>query len=240
MTTNYTLFQSQFLNAVAAVSSDVTWATELPLVIDRAEQRSYRDLDMLAVRTTLGFTTLGGLALQRLQTIPVSSISGAGLFIAVEQINIFTPVTTPSSGTRNPLTRASPQFIDLCWPSDAPITTPSIPQYWAMVSDSTFLLGPPPDQAYGWEIRGPIRPAPLSASNSSTPLTQNYPDLFWAAAMIEAGMYMRYIEPAMGATWLAEYNTLKTSALTEEMRKRSMAEGWVDKQPSPIATPPRQ
>lgn len=241
MTTNYTTFVSQLLNQVAAVSSDATWATELPLVIDRAEQRCYRDLDMLATKANyvFGSSNSGQLALARQQTIPLQNpATGAGLFIAVEKINVFTPVGASSSGTRNQLVRVAPQFIDLCWPSDA--TSPGVPLYYAMLSDSNLLIGPPPNSSYAWEVFGPVRPTPLSSANSSTVLTQNYPDLFFAAAMVEAGIYMRYVEPQMGATWLNEYNVLKTSALTEEMRKRSWAEGWVDKQPSPVATPPRQ
>jgi len=228
MPTNYPTFQAQLLNAVAAVSSDVNWATELPLVIDRAEQRCYRDLDMLAARVT---TIPGTLALSRSQVIPPP------VFIAVEQISVITPVGASSSGIRNPLVRSSPQFIDLCWPSDA--TAPGVPQYYAMISDTTFLIGPAPSQSYNWEVRGPQRPTALSSANSSTILTQNYPDLFFAAAMVEAGMYMRFVEPQMATTWLAEYGALKASAIIEEQRKRNMAEGWVDKQPSPVAKPPR-
>jgi len=230
MPTNFPTFQSQFFNAVAAVSSDVPWGIEFPLVIDRAEQRAYRDLDMLAARSTI--IPIASLSLQRLQTIPPP------VFIAVEQINVLTPAGVTSSGYRNALTRVAPAFIELTYPSDSQFA--GLPQYYAMISDTTLLMGPPPDLVYNWEIRGPVRPTALSSGNSSTPLTQNYPDLFWASAMIEAGMYMRFVEPQMAVTWLQEYNVLKTSALIEEMRKRNMAEGWVDKQPSPVATPPRQ
>src|SRR5882672_7160830 len=205
MPTNFPTFQSQFFNAVAAVSSDVPWGIEFPLIIDRAEQRAYRDLDMLAARSTI--IPVVPLQLQRLQTIPPPT------FIAVEQINVITPAGVSSSGTRNPLVRASPQMIELCWPSDS--TFAGVPQYYAMISDTTVLMGPPSNLAYNWEIRGPVRPTALSSGSSSTPLTQNYPDLFFASAMIEAGMYMRFVEPQMAITWKQEYDVLKASALVE-------------------------
>ena len=230
MPTNFPTFQSQFFNAVAAVSSDVPWGIEFPLVIDRAEQRAYRDLDMLAVRSTV--ISSASVQLQRLQTIPPP------VFIAVEQINVITPAGVGSSGYRNALTRVSPAFIELTYPSDSQFA--GLPLYYAMISDTTILMGPPPNLVFNWEIRGPVRPTALSSANSSTPLTTNYPDVFFASAMIEAGMYMRFVEPQMAVTWLQEYEKTKNSALVEEMRKRNMAEGWVDKQPSPIATPPRQ
>lgn len=251
MPTNYTTFQTQLFNAVAAFSSAADWNIEFPLIIDRAEQRAYRDLDMLNVRADamfVGGTFGSGLATQKFQTIPGSTSTPTLFgpspynppFIAIEQINVVTSITAPSSGPTVTLVRSSPQFIDLCWNSDTPPAIPSIPQYYAMINDTTFIVGPPPDQNYSFRVRGPCRPTPLSAVNSSTPLTILYPDLFFASAMIEAGMYMRFVEPQMAATWLQEYNILKTSALVEEMRKRNMAEGWVDKQPSPIANPPRQ
>jgi hypothetical protein len=248
MTTNFTTFQSQIYNAVAASSLAVDWGIEFPLVIDRAEQRCYRDLDMLNVRADvlfLGGTFGNGLAVGKFQSVPSSTTALASFttqtfnppFIAIEEISVVTPIAAPSSGSVTPLVRSSPQFIDLCWPNDA--TEPGPPQYYAMVSDNTFLVGPPADQRYSFRMRGPVRPTPLSASNSSTPLTILYGDLFFAAAMIEVGMYMRFVEPQMATNWTQEYGALKTSALVEEMRKRNMAEGWVDKQPSPIATPPR-
>lgn len=250
MTTNFGVFQSQFLNAVAAVSSDTNWGTEFPLVIDRAEQRCYRDLDMFAVRQWTQMIN-GFSPFNRTQVIPavpfssVVSIIGAGfgtsIPISIDAINVLTftsTMTVSSTGSRQNLIRSSPTFIDLCWPSDGAIT--GVPQYYAQISDQLIMVGPPPVNSFLWEIRGPVRPLPLSSANSSTPLTINYPDVFFASAMIEAGMFMRFVEPAMSATWMTEYKDIMKSATVEEMRKRNMAEGWLSYQPSPIATPPRQ
>jgi hypothetical protein len=232
MTTNYTLFQQQLFNQVAAYSSDPSWTTEFPLIIDRAEQRIYRDLDLLGTRVTDNSASLT--PQQRLFTLPTT----IGSFLVVEQVNVLTPAGTLSSnGSRIQLVRVSPQVIDLTWPSNISNTT--VPEYFAMVNATTIMVGPAPDSAYSVEVRGTQRPTVLSSGNSSTILTQLLPDLFFAAGMIEAGMMMRYTEPQIGISWSAEYDKLLKNALVEEQRKKFMAEGWVDKQPSPVATPPR-
>lgn len=232
MTTNYSLFQTELFNAVGAASSDPVWNAEFPLIIDRAEQRIYRDLDLLATRVTDASASLT--ANSRYFPLPTSQ----GTFLVVEQVNVLSPAGAPSSlASRTPLVRCSPVLIDMAWPSNSTFT--GLPEYFAMRDNATLMVGPVPDQPYGTEVRGTQRPAPLSASNSSTILTQMLPDLFFAAGMVEAGAFMRYTEPQIGITWLGEYNALLKSAAVEEARKKFYAEGWVDKQPSPIAAPPR-
>lgn len=251
MSTNWPNFQAQVYNAVAAASSAADWAIEFPNIIDRAEQRCYRDLDMFGVRLWL-INGNGFIPNSRYQFFPTSTYSGLGILsgnmpfgfgvtvpISIDAINAINTPSPSSSGARQILTRVSPQFIDLNWPADSSAFGNGIPSYYAMVSDQVFMVGPPPALAYAWEMRGPVRPLSLSSNNSSTPLTFYYSDLFWCAAMIEAGQYMRFVEPQMAATWLQEYQLVLGSAQTEEMRKRNMAEGWLSYQPSKIATPPR-
>lgn len=231
MTTNYSQFQQQLYNQVAAVSSDTNWATEFPLVIDRAEQRIYRDLDLLGTRVT--DSSAGLIAGNRNFTLPTD----VGAFVVVEQVTgLF---STSSQQQRYPVVRASPQFIDWTWPSNSSAYW-GPPEYFAMIDGLNIIVGPYPDVGYGMEIRGTQRPQVLSSGNSSTILTQTLPDLFFAAAMVEAGSYMRFTEPTIFTTWLGEYTALLKSATVEEQRKRFMMEGWVDKIPSPAATPPRQ
>lgn len=233
MTTNYSLFQTQVFNAVGAASSDPGWITEFPLIIDRGEQRIYRDLDLLGTRVTDASAAL--MPQQRLFSLPTS----IGTFLVVEQVSALTPVGALSStGMRVPLVRISPVFIDLTYPSNT--ANLGVPEYFAMIDDATISVGPVPDGAYRMEVRGTQRPMVLSSGNSSTILTRLLPDLFFAAGMVEAGFFMRYTAPQVLLEWLPEYERLKQNALTEELRKKFWAEGWVDKQPSPIATPPRQ
>lgn len=234
MSTNYGQFRTDIFNQVSAVSSDPSWTTEFAdLIIDRAEQRIYRDLDLLGTRVT---DTSGSLTANSRNFALPSSI---GTFLVVEQVNLLTPANVaPLLADRTPLIRCNPVFIDLMWPGNS--TFQGTPSYFAMLDAANILVGASPSSSFGMEIRGTQRPAPLSATNSSTILTQMLPDLFFAAGMVEAGAFMRETEPTIFQTWLGEYNTLKASALVEEKRKMFQAEGWVDKLPSPVATPPRQ
>lgn len=234
MSTNFSQFRTDIFNTVAAASSDPNWLTEFSdVLIDRAEQRIYRDLDLLGTRVT---DTSGGLTpFQQQFTLPTS----IGTFLVVEQANLLTPAGVSSSlAQRVPLVRCNPVFINMMWPSNSSFA--GTPSYFAMLDNANILVGAAPSSSFGMEIRGTQRPAPLSATNSSTILTQMLPDLFFASGMIEAASFMRETEPTLYTTWTQEYGVLMKSALVEEKRKMFQAEGWVDKLPSPVATPPRQ
>lgn len=234
MTTNYPTFFSQFFNSVGASSSAADWNTEFPLVIDRAEQRLYRDLDLLGVRVTdqSASTTV----LTRVFPLPVS----IGTFLIIESVNLITPGTSQggavATGTRNQLVPYSRPYIDLVYPSQIS-SNAGTPVGFAMQDNANIILGPCPDSAYPMEIVGTQRPSPLSSANSSTILTQLLPDLWFAAAMTEAGTYMRYTEPQVGMSWQAEYDKLLKSALQEELRKKFQSQGWTSLQPSPLSSP---
>jgi len=234
MTTNYTTFQSQFFNYVAAYTSDTNWTTEFPLVIDRAEQRIYRDLDLLATRITdTSATTSSGV---RSLPLPTS----IGTFLVIEDVSIFTPSSLGTTGARNQVVPISRQFIDVVYPS----SETGVPEWFCRTDATNIIFGPAPDQAYSVEIVGTQRPSVLSSGNSSTVLTQLVPDLFFAAAMCEASGFMRnYGEqsdnPQMAQSWENTYKMLLTNAMAEEMRKKFMSQGWTMQLPNPIATPPR-
>lgn len=233
MSTNFSQFQTQIFNQVAAVSSDTSWQTEFSLIVDRAEQRIYRDLDLLATRVTDNSGSLT--ANNRQWPLPTS----IGTFLVVEQISVITPAGALSSnGSLNPLVRASPALIDITWPSNSLFA--GVPELYALIDNANIIVGPPPNVGYSMQVRGTQRPAPMSVSNSSTILTQMLPDLLFAAGMIEAGAFMRFTEPTVFQTWLGEYTLLLKGAAVEEFRKKSQAEGWTTALPSPVATPPRQ
>src|SRR5262249_53305267 len=101
-----------------------------------------------------------------------------------------------------------------------------------------------PDAAYTLEAVGTIRPAPLSATNTSTFLTNNLPDLWFAATMIFMSGYIQNFgsqsdNPQLAVSWAAIYDKLFSSANVEEMRKKYASGAWGSLQPTPIATPSR-
>lgn len=237
MTINYTTYTAQIANLMTEVSSDPNFQTMLPGMIDYAEQRMYRELDLLATRVT---DTSGNLTISnRGFTLPTTQ----GIFLVVEQVNVITPATaTAATGSRVPLVCTSRDVIDVCYPSNT--AGNKTPEFFAMVNNASIIVGPPPDAAYPVEVIGTQRPAPLSVTNSSTILTSMLPDAFIAASMVFGAGYMRDFgsqadNPQMAQSWETQYKGLIQSANVEELRKKYQSQGWTDQIPTPIATPPR-
>lgn len=237
MALDYTTYVSQLANLMVTPSTNADFTTFLPGCIDYAEQRIYRELDLLYTQATDATSQVS--SGNRNFSLPTT----VGTFITVDNLNIITPAATRSSaGTRVPLMPVDRSFLDLVYPSGQ--TATGTPAYYAMASNTAVILGPSPDAAYYAEVVGVQRPQALSASNSSTILTQYVPDLFMAASMVFASGYMRDFgsqadNPAMGASWEGQYQTLMKSASVEQARAKFEAEGWTSAQPSPIATPQR-
>lgn len=236
MALTYSQFVTALANFIVVPEDDPYFRTALPNIIDDAEQRLYRELDLLATRVrATGPLTAGS----RNFALPTSG----GTFVVVEQMNVITPqgVTDPDLGTRNPMTPVSKEVLDSLWSSAAGAGVPSM---FAPISQQDWIVGKWPDQAYTVEVVGTIRPAPLSESNPTTFLSQYLPDVFFAAALVmSAGYQLNFSpggdNPAAGMTWETHVQTLLSSAKKEEFRKKFGAEGWTSKEPDPLATPPR-
>jgi len=232
MSLNYTTYVNQIANLMVQSQSDTNFQTMLPGMIDYAEGRIYRELDLQATRVSDTTVTLS--SGNNSVTLPTDQY-----ILVVEQFNVLSIGTNPS---RTPLTPATKEYIDFAWPTS---TATGVPIYYAAVNDTTFKVGPAPDQAYPLEVVGTIRPTPLSASNSSTWLTQHLADLFIAASMVFASGYMRNYgaqadDPNMPGSWESQYSKLLASANAEELRKRFQSQGWTPMTPNQIATPPRR
>ena len=220
-------------NTLVVSQTQAAFVTELPIIIDIAEQECYRELQLLntIVRDTSGTFT----ANSRNFTFPQH-------FVVSESINVFTPVSTTTN--RLQLIPTTREFIDAVYGNETATSTPSIPHYYAMITDQTIIVGPPPDAAYTAEVVGTIRPTPLSITNPTTYLTQYLPDLFFAASMIVGSGYLQNFgaqsdNPQMATSWKGIFDGLLASANKEEEQKRYASQAWSAKPPAPLATPPR-
>lgn len=237
MSLTYTTWLEQLANLMVQDPADAEFLVFVPGCIDYAEQRMYRELDLQVTRVidTSGTTTAG----TQQFTLPTAQ----GVFVVVEQINLFNPAgTTAATGSRVPLIGVTKEFINSAWPSNSSNT--GTPAWFAPVSNTLYLLAPSPDAQYTAEVVGTIRPAPLSATNTTTFLTSYLPDAFMAASMVFATGYQRDFgaqtdNPQASASWEMQYKTLMASAAIEELRKRFMGPAWQSMTPSPVATPPR-
>lgn len=229
---NYTTFVDQLANFIVIPSTDANFQIMLPGCIDYVENRIYRDLDPLYAQTT-DTTTLTA---NNREFAPPTNV---GEYITVDQVNVITPSTaTSSNGTRNPLMPVSPEVMDALYPSGQTVT--GLPQYYAMRSLDTILLGPSPDAAYQAEVIGLQRPAALSSANSSTYLTQYVPDIYMAAALVYAFGYQRDFgaqadDPKTAQSWENQYQILMKSADAEQFRANFQGSGWTTQLPSPMA-----
>lgn len=233
MSLDYTNYRLQLQTLVVSQDPDPDFDNILPGCIDYAEQRCYRELNLLSTVQTDQTVVLT--PNQRAVSIPSS-------FVVVGNVNVITPVGSGYVlGTRNPLIPVTRDVMDILWPDN---TTTSVPTMFCMVDQWSMLVGPPPNAAYEVEIIGTFRPVPLSDANPTTFLTERLPDLFIAASMVYMSGYMRNFgqqanDPQMGMSWEQQYTTLFQSANGEELRKHFTASSWSSQPVSPAAQPQR-
>lgn len=231
--TDYTTYVADLENLIAMDATDADFQEIIPAIINYAEMRIYRELDLIS--TVTRDTSVSAVDSNPNVTFPDT-------FIVVQGVNVLTPVATdPAIAARNPLVPTSKEVIYNCW-GDPNIT--GQPTMYAMIDQWTALLGPSPDDDYTLEVYGTIRPAPLSVSNPTTFLTTYLYDLFLAASMVFVSGYMRNFgtqssDPTMGMSWEEQYGKLFSSANVEELRKKSWSVSWTPYSPTPLAQPPR-
>lgn len=231
---NYGEYIDQIANLMAADSTTVEFQTMVKGMIPYAEDRIYRELDLL--NTTVVNSNSSFTAGSRSFTLPTNGANG--IFYTVTGVNVITPAgVAPDAGTRNQLAAVSMDYLNAVWNS---ATGSGVPQEFAMVNQFNIIVGPWPDAAYTVEIVGTIQPAPLSASNSTTFLTQYLSDLFVAASMVFASGYMRDFgaqadNPQQAQSWESQYQTLLKSAMLLELRKKWAGPGWTPFSAIPIA-----
>ena len=237
MSLTYSTYVTSLANLLVCPPGDANFLTDLPNIIDDAELRCYRELNLLdtSIRDSSAALTAGN----RNFTLP----STLGTVQVTDEINVITPAGTsnPDSGTRNALVPCSDEMLNMLWPS---VSGSTVPQYFAMVNQGLIIVGPWPDAAYQVEVVGTIHPAPLSVSNTTTLLSVFFPDLLLAASMVRAAGYQKNYgsavdDPKMAVTWESHFQALLAGANVEEARKQFQGPGWSSKQPEPTATPPR-
>lgn len=225
---------NETIQAVRALMVEPDSQTDFTLVQDRmieyAELRMYRELDFIHTTTT---ATALCTANNREVTVPAS-------IIIVRSANVLTPSTEtdPAAGTRRSLQRVGYDYLDLVWPQAGTSTAGRPPEVFAMLSNTTAILGPSPDTAYTVEFVGTFRPDPLSPSNPNTYLSDNMPDQFLSACMIWASEYQQNAEAK--ARYEKQYNDQMLGVNIETLRQKAASVSWSPYQPTPQANVPRE
>jgi len=213
----YTTYKSALETLAAEQASDTNWTTILPQVIDYAESRITRELNILGLvrRDTTSTLTPN----DRDHTLPTPT---GGTWEVVSEINLLL------SGSRRPLNKISLPAMNLLWPSETAPSATSVPQYYADVTDTTIIVGPPLGASAGTatvEVVGRIRPTALSAGNPTTYISETYPDLLLAASMVFVSGYQNAFgkqadDPQQAQSWENQFKILLASAQSEEAARR--------------------
>lgn len=228
MAFNFTQYQVELGTLMALTSAnpgappnDPYFIQILPAIIDYAEQRIYRDLDIQSTRTNaiIQVSAVGN---------PIVQLPTNPAVYVVESMNIQAlgngsppPITTPTL-----MTPVDKNFIEATFPPAYWTFAQGAPQFYYIQDQGTMLIGPAPDQLYSFFTTYTFRPTPLSATNPTTILTQIWPDLFLAASMVLASGYQKNFgsqsdDPKMAQSWESQYQTLLKGALDEEARKQN-------------------
>jgi hypothetical protein len=242
MSYDYTGYQVQLGTLMALTSAnpalpptDPYFAAILPGCIDYAEQRIYRDLD---IQSTTETSTVSCTAGSSFLTLPTA-------VYVVESLTIYTLAdgAPPLIGTPTVLTAVDKGFLFSVYPPAFAPYAQGQPEFYYMQDQATAILGPCPDQSYTINAVYTFRPTPLSATNTTTVLTEIWPDLFIAASMVYMSGYQKNFgsqsdDPKMAISWEDQYQTLLKGALAEEATKKSMAADYTPLRVSPFTGKP--
>jgi hypothetical protein len=231
MAFDYNSFVSTVANIMATDPTTPEFVQILPQAIAYAEDRIYRELDILdsvAINATTTFTPNN-----RNFTLPPAPY---GAFLTLTGINVL----YGSGPQRQQLQPVAMSYLNAVWGSP---TGATLPEYFSMVRQDLIQVGPWPDQAYVVEVVGTFQPEPMSATNPTTFLTTYVPDLLIAGGMIFLSGYMRDFgsqadNPAQAQSWSSQYDVLFRSAMLLELRKRWAGPGWTSLSSVPV-TPTR-
>lgn len=211
-------------------STDGNFNLILPRAIEYAENRMYRELDLIQATTTATSITAPN---NRQISIPAS-------LIVMNSCYLITPAgaaPTDANAMRNPMIRTSIDFVNRTYSTGQNTVAGKLAKYYATTSNSSIQVGPAPDDAYNIEFIGIARPAPLSSTNTSTILTSYLPDIFLICAMIFLSAYQRdwsamSDDPKMALSYEGQYSTLKIGAKEEIARAKQAGAQW-----QPYSTP---
>lgn len=231
----YATYVTTLAEMAVVEAANTTFVDLLPSIIDYAELRIYQDLDLLS--TVSAQTAFSLVPNTRTLVLPIAT------FITLQDINVLTPAGTvdPVSALRNPCLPVSKEYLDFVWGSTSGA---ALPINFAMINQNTLAFGPWPDLAYALEIVGTVRPASLSASNTTTFIATYLPSLFMMASLIYVTAYQRNFgkmvdEPEMAGNYETQYQKLLNSAGVEEARKKFNSSGWTSMSPATTASPSR-
>lgn len=241
-----TSFLNQIANLTVVRTDNPEFLIALPQAIAYAENRIYRDLDLLSTVTAL--TTSPSTSTPYALTPGARQLNvPAADFVTLQEVNVITPANTlvANDGVRNSLVPVTKEFLSVVYPAN---NNAGVPQYFALLNQNTFIIGPWSDNNYLVELVGTVRPQSLGDGSNGTVNTTfislYLPDLMIMATMIYISGYQRNFgrqsdDPQMAQSYESQYQTLLKGAIVEEARKKFQSGGWTSMSPAVVASPTR-
>ena len=127
---DYNYYKSDIAQLMEVSAEDPLFLNNLPSVIAVAENRIYREIDLLS--TVVSDSSRAFTANTRKLALPT-----AVHFVTTQQVNAITPISaaSPDLGTRNALTPVTKEFLDAVYNSS---TGAALPQYYAHAGRSDY------------------------------------------------------------------------------------------------------
>lgn len=178
-------------------NSEESFVDAIPGFVRAAEQRIYNEAELPATNYNQTSTLTAN---NRFMSTPAA-------FISVNEVQVV------DSGVSYYLEPKDVSYIRAAFPNP---TSTGRPEYYAVYDKDTLILGPTPDSAYGVELHYFGYPASIVTANT-TWLGDNYDQVLLYAALIEAGIYLKYTEDEM-KPYIANYK----SAISRLPKKQPM------------------
>jgi len=245
-TTNTTINGITYLAGVTyggtPTSPDINFNNIIPQMLNYAELRIQRDLDLFPFETSNSYTL---------------NASNNVFSFSINDFVVVRTIAVVQNNQTNPLTPTSKEYIQNVYGQTNGSGMPVVfaPYGGDFATDGNtyqnYLLGPSPDQNYPVVVTGLIRMGTLnnyntsSTANANTTFISSYlPDLLIMASMVYISAYQRNFgrmsdDPAMAQSYEGQYQALLRPALGEEYRKKFEASAWSSTSTAPVATPTR-
>ncbi len=159
------------------VSSNVLTESITNDIIRDAELRIMRDADVDANKRYATAQVISG---TRFIDTPANT-----LVIRSAQI-------VDSDGTTNPDNREFLQWRDSSFMSEFnPTNAQGVPKYYSWWDDDTIVLAPTPNATYTIQLNYILKPETLSSTNTTTYISQNFPNGLLYACLVEAFSFLK-------------------------------------------------
>lgn len=191
----------KYLERGASLETDPTVYLQIPRLINLAERRCSRELKVQGFINVVTDTFIVGQSVYAKPDRWRESIS----------INFGSGVT---KSIRKPIFARAYEYLRSFWPDES---VTGEPQYYADYNYSNWLVIPPPDAAYPFEVLYYEIPVLLDDANQSNWLTEYAPELLLYATLLEATPFLKNDDRI--ATWQNLYDRAAAMLNGEDLAK---------------------